>query len=76
MQEYLLRGITEEIHIFAKWKSLGYAVRKGEKSNIKFTIWKYTNSKVDDDETGEEKAGHAFMKMASFFTASQVRPIA
>lgn len=72
--ECILRGITEEIHTFAKWKSLGFTVRKGEKSTIKFPIWKYTKSKIDD-ETGEEKAGHAFMKMSAFFLASQVQPI-
>lgn len=74
-RECVLRGINEEIHTFQKWKSLGYCVRKGEKSSIKFPIWKYTKSKTND-ETGEEKAGHAFMKMSAFFLTSQVQPLA
>lgn len=63
----------EEIHTYAAWKSLGYCVKKGEKSQIKFPIWKYASKTSQDEETGEEKVnGKMFMKVAAFFTPSQV----
>ena len=78
MGEKLMRGITCEIHTFEKWKSMGYSVKNGEKSDIKFAIWKYSNGKKKvDEETGEEKKGngHCFMKMSAFFTEKQVEPM-
>lgn len=74
-RECILRGIDEEIHTFQRWKAMGFCVRKGEKSYIKFPIWKYSTEKVDA-ETGEKKGGHAFLKISAFFTKSQVDPIA
>ena len=75
--EKIMRGITEEIHTFEKWKSLGYTVRKGEKSTIKFPIWKYAGKKIKDEESGEvtESNPHCFMKMSAFFKRSQVEPM-
>lgn len=66
--------LPETIHTFAAWKSLGYIVRKGEKAKAAFTIWKYTESKKQNDE--EEAEGKMFMKTAHFFTADQVDRIA
>ena len=66
--------LPETIHTFAAWKSLGYIVRKGEKAKAAFTIWKYTESKKQNDE--EESEGKMFMKTAHFFTADQVDRIA
>ena len=63
----------EEIHTFAKWKSLGYSVKKGEKAITKLTIWKHT-SKVNAETQEEETA--MFMKKAHFFSTSQVEKIA
>ena len=69
----------EEIHTFARWKALGYSVKKGQHAVAKLTIWKYTGGKkTEEDEDGEEKTrhedGHCFMKEAFFFSASQVEP--
>lgn len=74
--EMMARGITEEIHTFEKWKSMGFSVKKGEKSEIKFPIWKYAGKKVkkEDGETVESNP-HCFMKMSAFFKASQVEPM-
>lgn len=66
--------MPEPIHTFQKWKSLGYSVKKGEKSDIKFPIWKYT-SKKKDDESDEEEDSSMFMKMSAFFRFSQVEKI-
>ena len=63
----------EEIHTFAKWKSLGYTVKRGEKAVASFTIWKHTTR--TNKETGEEDA-RMFMKTAAFFSTSQVEKIA
>lgn len=41
----LIGGIPEEIHTFEGWKERGYIVRKGEKSDIRITIWKHGTKK-------------------------------
>lgn len=79
--------LPEEIHTFQRWKALGYQVKKGEKSSIKFPIWKHT-TKMLNTNTGNAELDKAnalineqggdtrmFMKVAAFFTASQVEPI-
>lgn len=67
----------EEIHTYARWKSLGYQVKKGQKAIAQFPIWKYT-SKKKAEEVSEEEAqarGYCFMKLSSFFSTKQVEPI-
>ena len=79
--------LPEDIHTFNGWKQLGYSVKKGEKSNIKFPIWKHTRKMLSTD-TGNpemdkmnamtnEQGGkvNMFMQMSSWFTSSQVEPI-
>ena len=73
--------LPEEIHTFAAWKELGYAVKKGEKSKIKINIWKYTQKEKPAEElTGnpieDAPITNMFMKLAAFFTADQVERIA
>ena len=68
----------QPLHTYAKWKSLGYQVKKGEKAIAKFSIWKYTNRKPKDADEGEvqpQGRGYCFMKMSSFFTDTQVEKI-
>lgn len=71
-----LNGITEDAHTFARWKSMGYAVKKGEHAAFKATIWKHRVKKVETEDGEEKEQGRMFMKTASFFTASQVEAIA
>lgn len=66
--------IPEAIHTFNGWKELGYKVKKGEHSNIKFSIWKHATKMVEKDGKEEERSS-MFMKVAAFFTAEQVEPI-
>ena len=79
--------LPEEIHTFNGWKARGYSVKKGEKSEIKFSIWKHT-AKMLDTNTGNaetdkmnqqinEQGGQTnmFLKVSAFFTAAQVEPI-
>ena len=70
-----LNGINCPIHTYAKWQSLGYQVRKGEKCQHRITIWKgCTRPKVNAD--GEEvTTSRMIMKTACFFTLAQVEPI-
>lgn len=69
----------QPIHTFAKWKSMGYRVKRGEKAIAKFPVWKYQTKKPKDDETdGEVKKqgrGYCFMKESAFFTDEQVEKI-
>lgn len=70
-----LLGITEEAHTFARWKQMGYIVRKGEHAAFKATIWKAKERKVKVED--EEKTDLSmFMKTAHFFTRSQVEAMA
>lgn len=70
--------IPEEIHTFNGWKQRGFIVKKGEKSGIKFPIWKYTEKKPKE-ETGNELMDapekNMFMKLSAFFTFNQVEVI-
>lgn len=68
--------MPEELHTFAAWRSMGYSVKKGEKSDIKITIWKHTSKTVEDEKTHEEtEKSSMFMKTAAFFRFSQVEKI-
>ena len=63
---------TEQIHTFAAWKELGYVVCKGQKAVAKFPIWKDVSRK--NEETDEENS-KMFMKLAAFFSSSQVEKL-
>lgn len=72
--------IPEPIHTFNGWKALGYSVKKGEKSSIKFPIWKYTEKeKPEEEKTGnpleDAPVTNMFMKMSAFFRFDQVEKI-
>ena len=70
--------LPEEIHTYEKWKSLGYQVRKGEKSTIKFDVWYFQKpkKKAPDAETSKNEqtrnSGKCWMRLTSFFTIDQV----
>lgn len=70
--ECSLRGITEEVHTYAKWKQLGRQVKKGNRAMFTARIWKHTTKK--DKETGEETQ-KMFMQNAAFFGYSQTEEI-
>lgn len=70
-----LHGITEESHTFARWKQMGYKVRKGEHATFKATIWKAKERKAETED-GEKQDLSMFMKTACFFTKSQVELMA
>lgn len=65
----------EEIHTYAKWRELGYTVKRGEKCIVKLTIWKHTAKEktLDNGETVTD--ARMFMKQAAFFSTSQVEKI-
>ena len=69
------KGITMPLHTYAKWKSMGYQVKKGEKSMHRITIWKGC-TKTRTNEDGEEvTTSKVIMKESCFFTLAQVEPI-
>ena len=71
--------MPEPIHTFNGWKELGYSVKKGEKSKIKFPIWKHTTKTIEAQDkngnTTEQDVSKMFMKTAYFFTFAQVEPL-
>lgn len=66
-----LHNVFEEVHTYARWKSMGYQVKRGSKALFKCSIWKYTSKKNEDGDT----ESHMFMKSANFFGRSQVEKI-
>ena len=71
----------EPLHTFARWKELGYIVKKGEHAKAAFYIWKAGKGKkaseedanADGEKTQEQMK--MFMKKAFFFTFDQVEKI-
>ena len=63
----------EQMHTFSEWKKRGYVVKHGEKAISKFPIWKHTTRKAEKE--GDADKEKMFMKVAFFFTASQVERI-
>lgn len=47
--------LPEEIHTFNGWKERGFRVKKGEKSEIKFAIWKHTVKEKKPEEKNWER---------------------
>ena len=67
--------LPEQIHTFNGWKERGYCVKKGEKSKIKFPIWKHTAKRVENENGEEDEHTSMFMKVSAFFTMEQVEAI-
>ena len=84
MQEMVTRNITEEIHTFQMWKSLGYKVKQGE-HGIETRLWKFNpknkeQNKEDlpentDEETKQKYNNGFYLAKAYLFTRSQVEKI-
>ena len=64
----------EPIHTYKGWEKLGFKVKKGEHSKIKFPIWFWKKGKKKETEDGDEEVtkGNCYMKTASWFTVAQV----
>lgn len=69
--------LTEPIHTYQHWQSLGYQVKKGEKAITKIQIWKPYVKKEEQEKPESEllKSPKMFMKVAAFFSESQVQPL-
>lgn len=84
MLEMATRNITEELHTFQMWKSLGFKVKKGE-HGIETRLWKYNpknkeQNKKDmpedaDEETKKKYNNGFYLAKAFLFTKSQVERI-
>ena len=80
--EMATRGIDEEVHTFAMWKSLGYQVKRGEKALFQTMLWKMKKGKKQDNNNEEQqddkevkKYNNFFMAKSSLFGRSQVELI-
>ncbi|MGN1300299.1 MAG: ArdC-like ssDNA-binding domain-containing protein [Clostridia bacterium] len=75
-QECRNRGITEVVHTFAKWKSLGYKVKKGEHALFSTQLWKHSSRTKHNDETNEDEEKESmYMTKAFLFGERQVEKI-
>lgn len=75
--ECAVRGIVEDVHTFARWKQLGYHVRKGERALFSTNLWKPGIRKRDAEATEDEdnKSGRMFLCKAYLFGKSQVEEV-
>ena len=73
--ECATRGIDEEVHTFAKWKSLGYKVKHGEKALFNTMLWKQSTKIIKNDEDEEEKKTSMYMTKSFLFGRHQVEKI-
>ena len=71
LAEVLTRGITEDVHTYTKWKSLGYQVKKGEKALFQTRLWKKKNSKAkkENEKTDTENENNEIKDNSYFFLA-------
>ena len=74
--------IREKIHTFSAWKAAGYIVKKGEHAIACFPVWKYKESRRnnDNDDDGDndgeqETTGKMYLRKAFWFKVSQVERI-
>ena len=44
----------EQIHTYNGWRDLGYQVKKGEKANASFPIWKWAGKMPKPPKDGEQ----------------------
>ena len=68
--------LPEPIHTYKHWQELGYQVKRGETSFIKFDTWYFKKGKkFVEAESGEEREGRGkcYMRLTSFFTMAQVK---
>lgn len=64
-------GEFEPLHTFAKWKEMGFKVKKGEHAIATTKLWKRKAMKVTDDE-GEKEENRFFLAKAFLFSLNQV----
>lgn len=68
-------SVIEPLHTFAKWKSLGFKVKKGEHAVCQTKLWKRKGKKVETDENEEIEINNFYMTKAYLFTLKQVERI-
>ena len=68
-------NINCPLHTYTKWKSMGYQVKKGEKSQHRITVWKGCAKTKINAEGEEVTTSKIIMKESCFFTLAQVEPI-
>lgn len=74
--EKALLNINEECHTYARWKQLGYQVKRGSKALFQTEIWKNATGTIKTEDGNEQEYQKMFMKKSSFFGFSQVEKIA
>lgn len=51
VQKYAEKGMEIPLHSFAKWKALGFRVKKGEHARIVTRLWKFKDKSKESDES-------------------------
>ena len=78
MGECVARGITEEVHTFARWKQMGYMVKKGEHALFSTSLWKNCKGKKkseEEDPDASEHTGRCYLCKSFLFGRSQVEEV-
>lgn len=76
--ECVTRGITEEVHTFARWKQLGFMVKKGEHALFSTSLWKQTGVKRPENAEDNEEinTSRCYLCKSYLFGRSQVEEMA
>ncbi len=76
LMECSTRGITEEVHTFARWKQLGFIVKQGEHALFSTSLWKQTKGKrresAETENDEEAPRGRVHLCKSYLFGRSQV----
>ena len=64
-----------ELHTYARWKQLGYVVKKGEKSILCAYLWKMTKSKKETEKDNDEEHRGMYLCKSYLFSNKQVEQI-
>lgn len=68
-------GEFEPLHTFAKWKEMGFKVKKGEHATVCTKLWKRKSKKVESDDGKEIEENNFFLAKAFLFKLDQVERI-
>lgn len=79
MVSHNLDPLTVVLHTYATWKSLGYQVKHGEKSEHSIPVWRKSTKKVEIENNNGDieqvENGRYYIKLSAFFTQNQVERI-
>lgn len=63
------------LHTYARWKQLGYVVKRGEKAILCAYLWKMTKNKKETEKDEDEEHRGMYLCKSYLFSNKQVEQI-